>query len=544
MPDENPYAAILHYHDRTKHQLNRYARSPGYMDWANQPNPFRFYQDAPKLHLPLLEKHSAQDYACLYQTDDSPKQAFTLPAIAAFLELGMGLSAWKAYGESEWSLRMNPSSGNLHPTECTLLLPALDGQPACIAHYNPLLHCLEIRARLRENESAALQNVQGFGLILSSIHWREAWKYGERALRYCSHDVGHALGALRFSASLAGWQFVLHPEVGDQQLDQLLGFDSAQWPENEDEQADCLCWISDGGSDASIVVEWLHSLKIPHYEHPPNQLSARHQDWPIIRDSARAAQSPGFAATSVPVHNAATRASLASGLSAQQIIRKRRSAQAFDPRNSRIGLQDLLAMLEHTLPNGSAPFDCLPLEPNVHLVLFIHQVEGLQSGLYMLIRNPDHLSALQEQMKPGFSWERVSEELHLYLLQAGDYRAQAEGISCQQAIAGDSAFSLAMLARFEPLLRDKPWRYPRLYWEAGLIGQVLYLEAEARRSRGTGIGCFFDDAMHELLGIRGHDWQDIYHFTVGSPQEDSRIQTKPAYHHLNVAMNEADSWNK
>src|SRR5437660_12483691 len=28
---------------------------------------------------------------------------------------------------------------------------------------------------------------------LSSIHWREAWKYGERAFRYCQHDVGHAL---------------------------------------------------------------------------------------------------------------------------------------------------------------------------------------------------------------------------------------------------------------------------------------------------------------------------------------------------------------
>ena len=91
-----------------------------------------------------------------------------------------------------------------------------------------------------------LQNLQGFGLILSSIHWREAWKYGERSLRYCNHDVGHALGALRFSASLPGWQFRLHPQVGDEQLDQLLGFDRIEWPENEEEQADCLCWVSVG----------------------------------------------------------------------------------------------------------------------------------------------------------------------------------------------------------------------------------------------------------------------------------------------------------
>ena len=29
-------------------------------------------------------------------------------------------------------------------------------------------------------------------MALTSITWREAWKYGERAFRYCNHDVGHA----------------------------------------------------------------------------------------------------------------------------------------------------------------------------------------------------------------------------------------------------------------------------------------------------------------------------------------------------------------
>ena len=36
-----------------------------------------------------------------------------------------------------------------------------------------------------------------------------------------------------------------------------------------------------------------------------------------------------------------------------------------------------------------------------------------------------------------------------------------------------------------------------------MIGQVLYLEAEAAGIRATGIGCFFDDEMHALLGLRG-----------------------------------------
>ena len=198
MPDNDQYPAVLHYHDRTKHHFERYARSLGYMDWANQPNPFRFFEKSPKIRLPFIDQDSTSSYARLYEKDRTQKRATDLAAIAAFLELSVGLSAWKKYGESEWSLRMNPSSGNLHPTECSLLLPALDGRPACVAHYNPLLHCLEVRAELQARTTPAMQNPQGFGLILSSIYWREAWKYGERALRYCNLDVGHALGALGF----------------------------------------------------------------------------------------------------------------------------------------------------------------------------------------------------------------------------------------------------------------------------------------------------------------------------------------------------------
>jgi hypothetical protein len=61
---------------------------------------------------------------------------------------------------------------------------------------------------------------------------------------------------------------------------------------------------------------------------------------------------------------------------------------------------------------------------------------------------------------------------------------------------------------------------------------VLYLEAEAAGVRGTGIGCYFDDAFHELLGVRGVEFQDLYHFTVGGPVDDPRLITLPPYAHL------------
>ena len=64
---------------------------------------------------------------------------------------------------------------------------------------------------------------------------------------------------------------------------------------------------------------------------------------------------------------------------------------------------------------------------------------------------------------------------------------------------------------------------------AGLVGQVLYLEAEEASIRSTGIGCYFDDPVHEVFGISSRDWQSFYHFTVGGPVEDKRLTTLPAY---------------
>ena len=94
-------------------------------------------------------------------------------------------------------------------------------------------------------------------------------------------------------------------------------------------------------------------------------------------------------------------------------------------------------------------------------------------------------------------------------------------------IAADGFFSLGMIARFEQPLRTRgDWFYRRLFWECGLIGQVLYLEADATGSRATGIGCFYDDAVHDVFGFSGHDWQSLYHFSMGVPVEDTRLTTR------------------
>jgi len=87
-----------------------------------------------------------------------------------------------------------------------------------------------------------------------------------------------------------------------------------------------------------------------------------------------------------------------------------------------------------------------------------------------------------------------------------------------------------MIADFDASLAEYgPSFYRHLFWESGVVGQILYLEAEAAAVRATGIGCFYDDPVHEVIGLQGHAFQSLYHFTVGFPVEDRRLMTEQGY---------------
>ena len=185
----------MRYHERTKHRFNRYADGPRQLDWANQPNPFRRFEGAPLVHLPLLGEREAPlspRFDDLYRRGSVPSADVTIHALSRLLQYALAISAWKQAGATRWALRCNPSSGNLHPTEGYLLIDALPGLAAGpgLYHYAPREHGLERRAHCSAQLFKALMSelpAQAFLVGFSSIHWREAWKYGERAFRYCQH---------------------------------------------------------------------------------------------------------------------------------------------------------------------------------------------------------------------------------------------------------------------------------------------------------------------------------------------------------------------
>jgi nitroreductase len=270
-----------------------------------------------------------------------------------------------------------------------------------------------------------------------------------------------------------------------------------------------------------------------------NRLSDFHVEWPVLDEAAAASERVTAGVKQSEVRDLIAwppPSPPACGRSAGQLIRQRRSAVDFDGVTS-ISRKTFLAILDTTLPRTAAPpFDAWPFLPRVHLVLFVHRVTGLEPGLYLWLRAPVDADALRQAFGANLKWEAVTDSamtVPLYRLGGGDLRDFARNLSCHQDIAADGVFSLGMLARFEPVLRERgAAAYRELFWEAGMIGQALYLAAEAAGVRGTGIGCYFDDVLHRALGLVGNDWQSLYHFTIGGPVEDVRLRTVPPYAHL------------
>lgn len=540
---EDPLETVLDYHETTKHHFRQYARGPGYLDWATQPDPFRRFEGAPLLPLDKVPLDPGILYDAVLDGDLPPAAPLSRSTLSALLFHSLAVSAWKRAGSERWALRVNPSSGNLHPTEGYLICAPVRGvhEMPAVLHYAPREHALELRAELPLEAWERLVAGMPAGalfLALASIHWREAWKYGERAYRYCQLDVGHALGAIGLAAGGLGWQSVLLDQWSTDAVAALCGLDPSRGVECE--HADCLLVLLPAGVDPSehaSPVEPESQVSVPplRWIGTPNRLSPSQVHWAIIDAVADACRKPRAAWRRSPgePEHAVRREYPTRRHALGVLVRQRRSAVSMDG-VSVLEKDAFFRVLDRLMPSLSRPpFSLLPWSPRVHLAFFVHRVSGLTPGLYFLCRDPGEVGSLRAATHGQFAWRQPDgcpADLPFYLLQEGDCRKVAAQVSCFQDIAAEGSFSVGMIARFEDDLRQEgAWLYPRLFWECGMIGQVLYLEAEAAGLRGTGIGCFFDDAVHQILGLQTRNYQDLYHFTVGGPIDDPRLSTLPAY---------------
>src|ERR1700719_3517789 len=216
---------LFAYHQATKHSYDSVRTNAHFLDWRNQPDPFRTYEGIPLITLPAEPGFpDVGTFATIAALAEEPRTAkgskskyrqeveLNVAWLSRLLWHSMAISAWKKVPGTgyRYSLRVNPSSGNLHPTETYLALLGFTGVDDGLYHYRADRHALELRSRGDWTEQFARALVLPWAaqspLIvgLTSIFWREAWKYRDRAYRYCCHDLGHAAMSVLLAAGALG----------------------------------------------------------------------------------------------------------------------------------------------------------------------------------------------------------------------------------------------------------------------------------------------------------------------------------------------------
>ncbi len=357
-----------------------------------------------------------------------------------------------------YALRVNPSSGNLHPTEFHFVTRGVKDWQDGLYHYRASSHMAEQRALGRLELPWPLDEAP-LVFVLTSIAWREAWKYRDRAYRYCLLDIGHAWQALELAAQAAGCEVVAYGGFDDDALSDALGLPDDEWPM----LVVAIRGVPLGAADP-VEPEWFGG--------DANVLSETVVPYPRI-DGVHAATKSGRSAGQLQSPNGR------SGFS-ESVVRRRRSALDFIG-----GKRSMSRKQFDTLVDVKTRL--------IQLYAYVHLVDNVEPGLY-----------------------RITEG-NLELLKAGDQRLMAAALSLGQDLAGNACVAFSMAADLEQGYREA-------FFEAGAIGQHFYVAATSMGLAGTGIGAFYDDRVHEYLGLEPDQGQVVYHFAVGYPVPDDRLE--------------------
>jgi SagB-type dehydrogenase family enzyme len=484
------------YHEYSKHSVEKLRRNRHYLDWANMPDPFRHYEGVPVLDLPAdppaPETLALEVLAGKFGTTQSRDGPSFLSQLLFY---SASISASKRVPSTgvTYALRVNPSSGNLHPTEFHFRSRGLIGWPDGLYHYRPSSHMAEQRA-LGDIGRKPVSTDNPLVFLLTSIAWREAWKYKDRAYRYCLHDIGHAWQALALAARAMGCEAFAVGQFEDDKVAKSCLLNEDEWP---------MLIVQLNGSS---IPQALPSTCEPHLlGGQPNRLSEEQFAYPSIEKihaSTKILVEPsspdvrqqlrGHGGVTLPLP-------VSSNRTLGDVVRCRRSALDFRGGTESISISQLATLLAST----GEPF-CVDFatRPWVQLYLYVHRVDGLLPGVYRYWPQPGQVE----------------------LIKAGDQRLTAAALSLGQELAGNACVAFSMIGDFESatgVFGDRGYRY--VHFEAGALGQRMYLAAEALGLRATGIGAFFDDEVHRYLGLAPEQGQVVYHFAVGYPVRDPRL---------------------
>src|SRR3984885_68089 len=451
------------YHESTKHSAQALWRTRHVLDWENMPDPFRHYEGAAVLDLPAdppsPEIPALELLQGAYGGSVAQKPPLAGPAfLSQLLYYSAAISASKRvpFLGHRYALRVNPSSGNLHPTEFHFLTCGLEQWPDGLYHYRPSAHVAEQRASGHVEVTRA-RGAAPIVFVLTSIAWREAWKYHDRAYRYCLHDMGHAWQSLVLAAQALGCDSFAIGHFPDDDVARVCRLSEDEWPmlivelrgrsipvrepNGPVRESDGRAAVWSGGRANLLSTEKI-AYPLIDAIHDATKLGNR-----ASRGISAAGPAPaGFGEIKLPPPASSTR-------SFGDVARTRRSALDF--LGGTMSLPQLSAILAAATRPLLADFAGTRF---IQLYLYAHRVDGLPPGVYRF-------------------WPECAE---LEQVQAGDQSVEAAGLSLGQGLAGNSCVTFSMIGDLDRAARsygDRGYRY--VHFEAGAIGPRLYLAAEA-----------------------------------------------------------------
>lgn len=486
------------------------------LDWANQPSVYKQYVDLAAQPLPPGVPTGLPPTLTLLRRLPEPaelqsRRPASVVDVAAMCHLAYGITAHKVYPGVTYDLRAAPSAGALFPCELYVCLRGVEGVADGVYHYAPgehTLYCLRegdlmpyVLAALGEVPSLAGADIV---FIVSAIWWRSAWKYRERAYRYCLHDGGHLLGNLLLAGEAFGRRAVTIYDFIDEEVNDLLGLDS--------QEAALALVACDLGEQSRRAPE--RSSALGPISPQTRPLSPQQVAYPLIirthaatcfSDVGELVASRGRTAvrSAWPVESSNGVVRLPPPNVADypqplaESVARRRSSRSFlcQP----ISAESLATLL------SAAVGDYVSDQPRPmpsQVAVIVNDVGGIEPGVY-------HYDA----------------EAHTLLeRRQGDMRAWASYLSLEQRLCGNAAAEIFFLADLEQLgIRGGERSYRRVHLDAGLRGEFIYLAGQALGLGCSGIGAFYDDQTAEFLSAPPGT-SVIYSLAVGHEAPDDRLE--------------------
>lgn len=457
-----PLTSAADYQAQTKY--TKTGMSGGGMDWSNQPDLYKTYPSAPLTALPReLVLPKTPGWRALQRGQEWPLRSLSLTSMANLLFMAYGFTSSVDYGTETYLYRSTPSAGALYPVEVYLAARGVEGLEDGLYHYS-----LTDFALTRLRDGAPPPGIPAPALILSGLFFRSAWKYSQRAFRYCLLDGGHVAENLMLIGRVLGLEVGFTAGFDDELVNEYLGLDPAREAALSVLPLGPISAGAEGGAGGT-------EASPP----PATPVARREEVFDLIRDVASLTAAPLIREPSetLPWPPAQEEKALPpanwndfEGPTLVEILRKRRSRRNFKP--ATVPLKDLIRILDLIAwPDADRV---------VQLNLVTNEVEDLADGLY----HYQMQGRTVRRHKGGFLGPNLGDAAlsQDWLGRANVILVLTSPLTALEEAVGPRALRLAYLA-------------------AGRLGQRAYLAAETLGWGCCGVGAFFDDELHRLLDL-------------------------------------------